>query len=295
MSIKNEIEDFLRLYADLTGSVIGESEDLIRLELSPIEKRKHLLSQIKFSFSKEVCERENAELLTVSNKTYRAILSEAKEVGIVAVGRSFEVNEPIIVLSYLLQMICQNHIKEEIRELSFRISDCRTVPSPSFWSETAPCEASNIIVDNDDLVGSIREAIMKDISETQFRFEDEMERRQDRDRVMMDEFYNQRRRERIDSPRVLEEKISEYEMKMANTKSMKVYNSSKYQIDQLRTRITSLEDTKIRDLERINNEYNLMLDRIKERYAVQISIDLLNALIVLPTNPSNLSSSGTSL
>ena len=294
MSIRKEIADFLRLYADLTGSVIGESEDLIRLELSPIEKRKHLLSQIKFSFSKEVCERENAELLTATNNTYQAILSEAKDVGIVAVGRSFEVDAPIIVLSYLLRMTCQNHMKEEIRELSIRISDCCVVPSPAFWSETDPCEASNIIVDNDRLVGSIREAIMNDISETQFRFEDEMERRQDRERVMMDDFYNQRRRERIDSPRVLEENVSEYEMKMANTKSMKVYDSCKYQIDQLRTRITSLDDSKARDLERINKEYNLMLDRIKDRYAVQTSIDLLNALIVLPTNPSDLASSETS-
>lgn len=285
MSIKNDIADFLRLYADLTGSVIGESEDLIHLELSPIEKRKHLLSQIKFSFSKEVCERENAELLTVSNKTYRAILSEAKEVGIVAVGRSFEVDEPVIVLSYLLLMACQNHIKEEIRELSFRIADCGIVPSPVFWSETDPCEASNIIVDNDSLVGSIREAIMKDISEPQFRFEDEMERRQDRERVMIDEFYNQRRKERIGAASVLEKNISEFELKIANTKSMKVYNSSKKQIEQLRIRITSLEDTKARDIEKIINEYNLMQQRIKERYVVQTNIDLINALIVMPTNP----------
>ena len=63
----------------------------------------------------------------------------------------------------------------------------------------------------------------------------------------------------------------------------------------MRIKITSLDDTKTKDLERINNEYNLMLDRIKERYVVETIIDLLNALIVLPTNPSGLSSSEMSL
>jgi len=283
VNIKNEVEEFLRLYAHLTGSTIRESEDIIYLELSPLEKRKHLLSQLKFSFSKELCELENAELLTSTNPTYQALLAEAKDVGVVAVARSYQVDEPVLVVAYRVTMTCQNHLKEDIRELCFRISDCSRVPALEFWSEADPSDAADIVVDTGELSERLREGIIEDIAEIQFRFNDEMDRRQDRERMMVQGYYEQRRQERMSAPRVLEDEIAGLDRKMETTNSMKVYNSCKGQIEKLRTKIVSLENSMARDMKKISDEHETAMRRIKERFAVETQIDLLNALIVLPT------------
>ena len=283
MNVKQDVEEFLRLYAKLTGSVLRESDGLFYIELSPVEKRKHLLSQLKFSFSRDVCELENAEFLTSTNPTYRALLTEAKNVGVVAVAKSAGVRETVVVIGYQLTLGCQNHVKEELREIAIQVSDSAVVPIPEFWSEARPSEAAGVSIAVPELTETIREGILQDISDPLFRFTDEMDRRQDRERSMVREFFTQQRKERENVVLLLEEEISQLQTKMENTNSMKVYDSSKGQIEKLRQKIINLENTKARDLKRIAEEFELASQRVTERFSIETHIDLLNALIVLPT------------
>ena len=286
MSIKSDVVEFLRTYASLTGSDIGETGELIHLEFSPIEKHKHLLSQIKFSFSKEVCEKENAELLTVTNKEYQAILSEAKETGIVAVARSYQTDRPVLMLNYLVNMKCQNHMKEDLRTIAFRLPSYDTVEPLTFWSEIDPSEAAEIDFDATLLSDKLRSTILEDIAEMKFKFEDEVERRMDRERTMMRSLYDQRRKERERAVLTLEEQIVDITAKMHNTNSMKVYKSSKKKIEGLRRKITELEMSKSKDIENINKEFKQTMKRIEENHSIETSIDLLNALMILTADPS---------
>jgi len=186
-------------------------------------------------------------------------------------------------VTYRVAMTCQNHLKEDIRELCFRIADYSTVLIPGFWSETEPSDAADIVVDTNELSGNLRETIIEDITELQFRFNDEMDRRQDRERMMVQGYYEQQQKERANAAMVLEDEIAGLNRKMETTNSMKAYNSCKSQIEKLRAKIVNLENSRARDLKKIRDEYETTMNHIRERFAVETQIDLLNALIVLPT------------
>ena len=282
MSVKNDVVDFLRTYAHLTGSEMSETGELISLELSEPERRKHLLSLLKFSFSKEVCEKENAELLTVTNTSYQAILSVAKQTGIVVVSRSFQTEEPVLMLNYLLTMTSMNHMKEEMRSIAFRASDYSPVDPVPFWTEAPPSAAAELTIDADLFAARLRDSIIEDISDLRFRFEDEVERRIDRERTMIRDYYEQHRKEREGASFVIETEIAELTRKLQSTNSMKVYNSTKKKIEALRRKIVELDRSKSKDLDKIQSDFERNMNRIWENHKIKANVVLLNAMIVLP-------------
>ena len=287
MSIKNDVIEFLHLYANLTECKIEELEDIIILELSPVEKRKHLLSQIKFSFSKEICQRENTELLTVSNKIYQNILNEAKKTGIVTVSKSYEIKEPIILIEYLVKMKCKNHLNEKIKTIALSLPTLKSVPSPTNWSEIDTSEAVQLKYDTTNFSTKLRETLIENISEMKFRFEDETERRKDRERTIINNYYQQLKKERENAAKTVEMEVKELTKKMQNTKVMKVYESCKKKIEALKNKINVLETSKTHDLEIIIKEYETALKQIQENFKIEITVDLLNGLIILPVNISD--------